>query len=164
MHKLLEMGDPSELQLLRQRVEELEEEAEQLRGDLERERSKSVVVKRAMTTLRGTLQPLYNGLRMVFGELDAAGIASEGTVGTESQSSSAPLDESRYAPWKTKFPGKTAEMIDALVRYEAGLTRKQLAGFVKIDPGSGSMSQCIFKLNKAGLIEKNGNLIRLRKL
>jgi hypothetical protein len=84
--------------------------------------------------------------------------------GAVSAPSNSPLDSSRYEPWKQKFPGQTATAINILAKYEAGLTRKQLAGFLRVEPGSGTMSQIIFKLNKAELIEKDGNIIRLRRI
>ena len=91
--------------------------------------------------------------------MDAAGVQSG-----ESAVSGGPLDPLRYAPWKEKFRGQTADAIDILIKYEGGLTRKQLAGYLRVEPGSGTMSQVIFKLNKADLIMKDGNLIRLRRL
>jgi hypothetical protein len=113
-----------------------------------------------MARLRSQVQPWYSALRALMGDLDAAGVEET----SSSPSASGPLDAARYLPWKNKYPGQTASAIDILCKYEAGLTRKQLAGFLGIEAGSGSMSQIIFKLNKAELIHKDGTNIRLKRL
>src|SRR6266849_3374332 len=118
MHKLLEMGEPDQLQLLRQRVEELESELEIQREKVQEARSQSSNAARALSRLRTQLQPWYSALRGIMGELDTAGVQS----GSEDSpaSSGGPLDPSRYAPWKEKFRGQTATAIDILVKYEVG--------------------------------------------
>lgn len=127
---------------LREELDDLREEFEAFRSEVREERRQ----------LAGILQ---SG-RVVFG--------GNGEMPASSPSSTGPLDPSRYAPWKEKFRGQTAAAIDILVKYEAGLTRKQLASFLRVEPGSGTMSQIIFKLNKAELVIKDGNVLRLKRL
>jgi hypothetical protein len=150
-------------ELLQRRIHRLEGELEDARAALREEREKTSAIVRAHAALQRALHPFYDGLRMVYGHLDTSagpGTASDGG----SSSPSGPLDGNRYQPWKDKFRGQTAEAIDILVKYEAGLSRKQLASFLRVEPGSGTMSQVIFKLNKAELIVKDGNLIRLKRI
>jgi hypothetical protein len=156
---LLEMGhNPHED--CERTIAELEHDLEIEREKVREARAQMAASAKALARLRSQLQPWYAALRSLFGELDAAGV----DAGATSTSSSGPLDAARYAPWKEKYRGQTADAIDILVKYEAGLSRKQLASFLKINSGSGSMSQIIFKLNKADLIEKDGSLIRLRRI
>lgn len=136
-------------------AEPVDENAE-LREELSDLRAEFGNFKESYERDRNQLASLLHGLRAVFG--------GSGEMPASSPSSTGPLDPSRYAPWKEKFRGQTASAIDILVKYEAGLTRKQLASFLRVEPGSGTMSQIIFKLNKAELIVKDGNLLRLKRL
>jgi len=131
-----------ELATLREEVSDLRAELEDLKSAYEQDRNR--------------LGNLLHGLRAMFG--------GETVPSSAPSSGSGPLDPSRYAPWKEKFRGQTSNAIDILVKYEAGLSRKQLAAFLRVQPGSGSMAQIIFKLNSAGLIVKDGELIRLKRL
>lgn len=135
----------------------VDDEVTTLREELNELRSEFDELKSAYQSDRDRLGNLLHGLRAVFG-------GNGESTPSQSSSSSGPLDPSRYAPWKEKFRGQTASAIDILVKYEAGLTRKQLASFLRVEPGSGTMSQIIFKLNKAELIVKDGNLLRLKRL
>ncbi|MGA3168350.1 MAG: hypothetical protein ABSF14_19790 [Terriglobia bacterium] len=148
--------DPS---LLQRKIERLEGDLEDAREELAETKEQLAAVSRGQAKLKQALQPVYDGLRMIFGELK--NVAADNVSPSQS---SGPLDSSRYEPWRQKFRGQTANAIDVLVKYEAGLTRRQLAGFLRVEPGSGTMSQIIFKLNKAELIEKDGSNIRLKKL
>ena len=140
-------------------IEQLEEDNEGLREQVRELKEKLLSVSRGQVRLKQTLAPLHDALKMIFGELKDVE-ANEPSV----SSSTGPLESSRYEPWRQKFRGQTANAIDILVKYEAGLTRKQLASFLKVEPGSGTMSQIIFKLNKAELIHKDGNILRLRRV
>ena len=138
------VDEQDEVSQLREELSDLRAEFEDFKSNYEQERSQ--------------LGAMLHGLRAVLNG------AVEAPASYASPSASGPLDPSRYAPWKQKFPGQTAAAIDILVKYESGLTRKQLASFLKVEPGSGTMSQIIFKLNKAELITKDGNVIRLKRL
>lgn len=161
MRGLLEAPEPIETDILKRRIEDLEQELQNERLKAQEERARSSGALKSLARLRSQLQPLYGALRAVFGELDSVGIEPNGNT---PETSSGPLDAARYAPWKEKYRGHTASAIDILVKYEAGLSRKQLASFLRVEPGSGTMSQIIFKLNKAELIVKDGNLLRLKRL
>lgn len=153
MHKLLEMGEPSELQLLRQRVEELEGELENSRDALEREKKKSIVAIRAMGTLRGILQPLYNGLKAIYGELDAAG--AQGMQPSDSQA------DGKWEIWKRKLPGKTAEIIQALLDHGEMTVKQMMAA---THTGQNTVYGITAKLGELKLLNKNGGKFSLREL
>lgn len=164
-HGLLEGPPKSTEEYLRERIAQLEDELrldkEHLSQAVSDARKQSMNANRAIANLRRQLEPLYSALRMVFGEIESAGATIE-TV--ESAGVAAPINAGKYEPWKQKFPGKAADMIQALVTYENGLTRTQWAKFTNQDARSGSFSQNIFKLNSAGLLEKSGDKYRLKRL
>src|SRR5579859_6937738 len=114
--QLLEMGEPSEAQVLRNRVDELQAQLAEARKHaneaVQDARQQAMAANRALAKLRQHLQPLYSALREVFGEVDAARIEVSGE--SPSASTSGPLDPARYAAWKEKYPGQTASAIDIL--------------------------------------------------
>lgn len=156
--KLLHQGeivDDPRADIKQQQIDVLDRKIREKKAELED-------INAAGKAIASRLYNAYLALQAFFEIHDAPVGAS--APANPTNSSTGPLDISRYAPWKNKYPGQTAQAIDILVKYEAGLSRKQLAGFLGIASGSGSMSQIIFKLNKADLIIKDGDLIRLKRL
>lgn len=140
-------------------------EIETLKRELEDERRKGKSAASAIKAIQKHFKAEFMVLRAVFGEIEAIGLGDDDVPAQRSGGSlHTPLDSSRYAPWKEKFKGQTAAAIDILVMYEAGLTRKQLASFLKVAPGSGTLTDVIYKLNRAELIEKDGKVVRLRRI
>lgn len=143
-----------------QLIESMQDEIEQLRSDLlvaKAESARAVQqANRAVAKLRNILSPLYGGLRELFGEMDTFG--GDETVAK-------PVTDSRakavWESWKQKMPGKSAEFIDILL-----LHGEQTAAQLKITGrcASDTVYQTIHKLNKAGLINKNGGKFSLKKL
>lgn len=166
MQRLLNSPEPGERDLLRKRIEELETEVAELKAQLAQANSRDTKAGIALSRLRRELEPLHVALRMVFGELDSANIPTDATRGggTDDGGGRAPLDPAKWEPWKRKYPGKCADMIDCLLTYEGGLSRTQLAAFTKQDRGSGNYRANISKLNSAGLIEESGGKLRLLPL
>jgi predicted transcriptional regulator len=112
---------------------------------------------RAMSELRRQLGPLYKALQMVFGELDAAGVdeapAASGSVNARMAAV--------WQNWKNKIGGQPAQLIDAFLLH-GEMTSGQIAIAIGISPKN--VAQVVHKLNKAGLIQKNGNNFSLKKL
>jgi len=137
--------------------EEISTLREQLR-DAQREASAAKRdAARALANLRKQLGPLYQALQMVFGELDAAGVE-------EPSAASGPVNARTSAvweSWKSKLPGRTAQIIDALLLH-GEMNSTQIA--IAIGIHRNNVPQLIFKLNKAGLIDKNGTKYSLKKL
>lgn len=139
-------------------ADELREENRELRAQLSEARREAQAAKRdaaqALTALRKVLSPLYRALQQVFGELDAAGVGD-----------SAPATDARvssvWEAWKSKIGGQPAQLIDAFLIH-GEMTAAQIAIAIRIHPKN--VAQVVHKLNKAGLIQKNGNLYSLKKL
>lgn len=110
----------------------------------------------ALGALRKQLSPLYRALQAVFGELDAVGIEdSPGAAPNPSRTSAV------WESWKSRFPGRPAQVIDALLLHGA-LNQTQIA--LAVGMTRNNVPQLIFKLNKAGLIDKNGDKYSLKQL
>lgn len=100
--------------------------------------------------------PLYRGLQEVFGELDVSGITD-----TEPGHSSA--NHAVWDQWKVKLGANSllAKAIDSLLLHKE-LNRTQLR--IQLGCATGSVTNVIVALNKAGLINKNGGKISLKQL
>lgn len=120
---------------------------------------------RALSNLRRQLGPLYRALQMVFGELDAAGVVdAPGEPPAAGRTSAASAPDSRVSAvwdaWKSKM-GTAAKIIDAL-QIHGELNTQQLAVVVGLHRTT--IPALILKLNKAGLINKNGGRFSLKQL
>lgn len=158
MAKLLEMGDPSELDILRQRVEELEEQVEKYKADARKAMEDSARTSHSLSFLRKQLEPLHRALRGVFGELDAAGIGVE-----ETRTPGGPLQPqspSAWQAWKNQLPPSCGKIIDALLVQP--LTSTQLKSMCKVSYET--VRQSLLILSRNSLIEKEGDLNRLKRL
>jgi hypothetical protein len=145
---------------LSERMEELEAENREHRQrirDLEMELSRTKRENaRAIASLRQVLSPLFSGLKQIFGEMDAIG-------GAES-TSEAPTDSKKskvWEMWKSRLGEGCAKVIDALMLHgEMNTTQLSIAtGYHRT-----SIPAFIFKLNKAGLLNKNGGRFALKEL
>lgn len=142
------------------RIAELEEELRETRASLSAANREVQQAKnegaRALAALRRQLSPLYRALQAVFGELDAAGT---------DDTSSATAPDSRTAAiwnaWKTRLGGQCAKVIDALL-VQTDMNTTQLA--IAIGTHRNNIPNLIFKLNKAGLINKSGGRFSLKSL
>jgi hypothetical protein len=152
--KLLEAGEPDETQLLRERVEELEEELRIEHAKVLEARSHSANASKALMRLRSQFQPWYTTLKMLMGELDGAGVDGSGEVST-------PQANAKWESWKRKLGGKQAEFIDALLEH-GEMTGAQLKVACKC--GQQTVYDTIAKLNKAQLLDKNGGKFSLKEL
>lgn len=130
----------------------LREQVRQLNEDLRTERSKAGQSESGVKELRHILTPLYRGLQKIFGEIDDMGLTD---------SSSPTQGNPKWDLWKKRFPGRGAECIDTLLVHEQ-MNTKQLSTALKCDPRT--LAQLIYKLNQAGLIQKNGNMYSLKEL
>jgi chromosome segregation ATPase len=153
-------------------IDQLERQVAKLRGELSDARHELTRVRedsnRALTHLRQTLSPLYRSLQRVFGELDDAGVSDVAGASAAAQGvSPAPASgtDARvtavWASWKEKFSPACGKVIDALLLH-GELNSVQIKVAARI--GSGTVSESIGRLNKAGLITKNGNRFSLKVL
>lgn len=138
----------------------LEERADRLELELRDERRKNQAIEKGVGELRTILSPLYQALGMVFGQIDAMGFS-----GVE-PSTSAPVTKSSPAweSWKQKMGANSAaaKIIDMLMLH-GKLNNTQ----IRIHLGTSRMQtvyDAISKLNKAGLLNKNGDEFSLKEL
>ena len=135
----------------------------ELESELAREKAKSRSVERGAQKLRQQLSPLYQALGMVFGEIETMGIGDSGE--SSSPSSSDPRKAAVWDSWVEKLGGKDSfagKMIVALLQHGA-LTSKQIA----IHIGTKRMQtvyETTLKVNKAGILDKNGDRFSLKEL
>ncbi|HET6220157.1 MAG TPA: hypothetical protein VFE27_24225 [Acidobacteriaceae bacterium] len=143
---------------MRSLQQELANRNEQLR-DLEKqlrdERKKTHALEVGVAQLRQVLEPLFRGLQMVFGEIDALDIEARQSHPQAQKSSAA------WESWKQRLGGQTAKAIDALLLH-GSLTQTQLR--IHIGCARGSVPGIVYQLNKAGLINKDGNQISLKDI
>jgi len=150
-----------------ERIERLERENRQLRRErddaqVEARRAREDAA-RALTALRRQLQPLYRALQAVFGEIDAAGLAESMPLdpGSASASASDPRVSAIWQSWKTRLGPQCGKVIDALL-LQPGMNTTQLA--IAVGTRRQNIPNLIFKLNQAGLIDKNGGRFSLKEL
>jgi len=136
-------------------IDTLRLQVRQLEESLRQERAKVMQVESGVQKLRAVLGPLYNGLQMIYGEMDAMGVL-------ESPSSAmAPQVSRAWENWKQKLGGLPARFIDALLVH-GSMTQTQLR--IAVGCAAGSVAGVVCTLNKAGLINKNGGKISLKEL
>lgn len=107
--------------------------------------------------LRRQLSPLYRALQQIFGELDAAGV--EDSAGSSANAN--PRVAAVWDAWKQKLPPACGKIIDALLVH-GELNSAQLRVACRL--GTSTVTDAIYKLNKAGLINKNGGRFSLKQL
>lgn len=120
---------------------------------LRKEKQKTEVIESGVQQLRAVLTPLYKALQHIFGEIEEMGIGNASSV--------APKHAAIWEDWKQKMPGNPAKAIDALLLHGA-MTQTQLR--IHVGCATGSVSDLVYKLNKAGIINKNGGKISLKEL
>jgi len=141
------------LDLLRQRVEDLEVK---LQDALQREQEaiqKLLGSNRATIEIRRQLSPLYGALKQLFGELDTFGTDAPTMNGNQ------PIPSSVYDAWKQRLPPACGRVIDALLVQPMGYG--QLKNYCKM--GASTLDQALAKLRANNLIEKDGTQNRLKK-
>ena len=145
-------------------IADLEADVRGLRDELRYAHAEAAKARRdaarAVGQLRQQLTPLYRALQAVFGELDAAGV--EDAMPTSS-APTAPTSRTAaiWESWKARMPGGPAKIIDALA-LQSDMNTQQLA--IATGVHRNSIPAMIYKLNKAGLLNKNGGRFSLKAL
>ena len=127
-------------------------EIQRLNSELDAARRENA---KTISALRRQLTPLYQALRIVFGEMDAIG------EDTRENAAVNPKVSAVWESWKQKLGGKQAEFIQALLEH-GSMTAIQLK--VATHTGTSTVPQVIYKLNTLGLIDKNGGKYSLKQL
>lgn len=140
------------------RIAELEDEVTRLRVDVSSARREASQAgreaTRALSALRQQLNPLYRALQDVFGELNAAG--TEDAAPTVNARTSVVWDS-----WKSRLGEGPAKIIDALLLH-GEMNTQQLA--IATGYHRTTVPGLIHKMNKAGLLNKNGGRFSLKAL
>jgi hypothetical protein len=143
-------------ELLRRKIARLEGELQDSQDALQDERKRSANGFRAQARLKQSLQPFYQALQMIFGDLEDVEVEPTG----ESAAATGPISERAYQAWKERLPPACGKIIDALLVQP--LTITQISSMCKMHYDTASKALGI--LSKNGLIQKNGNLNQLRRL
>lgn len=141
-------------------IYQLQGEVTRLRRELaiangEIARAKTDAAK-AVAGLRKQLTPLYRALQSVFGEIEAIG-GDDATAGAAPDARTAAIWQS----WKGRLGPQCGKVIDALL-LQSEMNTTQLA--IAIGTNRRNIPNLIFKLNQAGLINKNGGRFSLKPL
>jgi hypothetical protein len=126
-----------------------------LEGELRTERTKNAGIDRAVQNIRDALGPFYNGLRLLFGEIDTLGI------GESVVSSSSPRSSAVWESWKQRLGEGPAKVIDALLLHRE-MNTQQLA--IATGYHRTTVPKLVYQLNKAGLLNKNGGRFSLKEM
>ena len=132
---------------LQQQIESLRHALAAAEEELRQERAKNAQGAAAVAELRRVLSPLYNGLRIVFGQMEEMGMA-------EPSDRPDPRKRAVWEAWKTKMPGIPTKIIDALLLHGA-LTQTQLR--IHAQCARSSVPNAVMQLNRAGLINKSAD-------
>jgi len=141
----------------------LQLEIDGLKADLSEVRRQRDVMEAALRNLRAVLSPLFLGLKAVFGEIEATIGSDDGFSHPENpQGTMGPKPHNRQAwdAWKQQLPPACGRIIDAL--FVQPLMASQIATICKMHYDTATKSLAI--LSRNGLIEKDGNLNRLRRI
>jgi len=147
------LRDMARLRELERENDRLRTENAKLRLDVEEAMRAGI---RAVSNLRKTLTPLYSSLQVLFGEMEAVAgseTASEPRIG-ERQSKV-------WESWKQKLGGMSARFIQALLDH-GEMNAAQLR--VAMQCRQQTVYETASKMNKLGLINKNGGRYSLKEL
>lgn len=144
--EVVDDGRDQEVESLKEQIRDLESQLADALAATAREKRNAAL---AMGNLRRQLSPLYQALRSVFGELDAAGVGDE----------TAPSTDARWESVKKRMPGRPAEFIDLLLVHQP----MNVTQFVTLAKCSKQTAYNILsKLGQAGVVTNAGGRYSLR--
>jgi len=140
---------------------EIKKENDQLRAEVaelrEKLRQNQLLIdkeEQALSQIRTFLQPLYSGLTHLFEQMDSV-------TGAGAKTGEQPRNKVVWDSWKQKLGGQTAEAIDVLMLH-GEMNAEQLR--IHLRCARTHVYNVISRLNKAGIINKNGGRISLKEL
>ena len=159
--RLLE-GTIEQVDDAREELADLRNEVATVTLELHKERQKTRQMERGLVELRRQLTPLYRALQSVFGELDATGV-EVGNASASPHDVAAPDARVKavWDSWKSRLGDGCAKVIDAL-QLHGPMNTQQLA--VVTGYHRTTIPTYIYKLNKAGLLNKTGGLFSLKQI
>jgi hypothetical protein len=157
---LINMPDyPNQIASLERQLDGMTRRVTELEKELAEERAANHSNRRSVEALRTTLLPLYHGLQVVFGHVEAMGVSGE--AGAPQNGSQSDATRQVWDSWKQKLGGLTAQAIDILLLH-GPMNQTQLR--LQLRCASRSVTNIVGALNKAGLINKADGKITLKPL
>lgn len=150
-----------ELRRLRDEVESLRDQLDIANRQIESAKRES---SRRVAAIRDILSPVFNGMRVLFGELDQIP-ADSAPQSTPAQPSSNGGYSDKKAEvwnlWKQKLGNACSRIIDALLAHGT-LSRQQICIVTGIT--SNNLSGPLDKMRKAAILELNGGAYSLKQI
>ncbi len=145
----------------RQELQRLSDENRSLRREVEDLTEEKERATRTIKNLQRLLNPIYQGMRALFGEIElAVGEEVSGAPASTPFASQPSTADPRWESYKKRFPGKCADIIDALLVHETmGITA--LASFVGTSKQT-AWSACS-KLKAAGALDNSSGKWSLKR-
>jgi hypothetical protein len=160
MSILSPLPDPTaKLRELTEENARLADRVDELEAELRKERRKNETKEKGAEELMKFLTPLYQGLQMMFGHMEAMGVSASQTSTASGETD--PRTKAVWDNWKQKLGEGPAKIIDALLLHRE-MNTQQLA--IATQYHRTTIPALIFKLNKAGLLNKNGGRFSLKEL
>lgn len=159
--------EPDDTAAIRKEMADLRSEVATVTLELHKERQKTVQMTRGVAELRRQLTPLYRALQALFMELDTTGVEdTPPAAGANYGTSTGPLPSDArvkavWDSWKSRLGDGCAKVIDAL-QLHGPMNTQQLA--VVTGYHRTTIPTYIYKLNKAGLLNKTGGLFSLKQI
>jgi hypothetical protein len=157
-----ENGDQSELQRLRDVNRTLTRELHDVLDENEQLKQRVAVADAPIARLREKLTPFYRMLQAIFGDIEDLGPAAPDSPSNETPGASDPRAAAAWEEWKQRMPGAPAKIITALQKHGKADTT-QLCILIGTNRRQ-TVHDAIHKLNKSGLLDKNGGQFSLKKL
>jgi hypothetical protein len=147
------LPDPmEEIRRLRRENESLKSQLESANQEIHSNRQFASMQAEGVQNLRAALSPLFLAMKRIFGEMERSGFETFDP---------APKNTVVWDSWKQKLGGHTAKAIDVLMLH-GSMNRTQLR--IHLGCATGTVTNVVAALNKAGIINKNGNEISLKTL
>lgn len=131
-----------------------------VREELRLEKAKNASVEVGARELRGILHPLFESLKMVFGEMDAMGVDAAAATGA-TPSGPDPRKAAIWDSWKAKLPSGEGKAIDALLLH-GKLKTDQIR--IHIGCATRTATNIVSSLKSKGLVVKDGAHYSLKEL
>jgi hypothetical protein len=158
------IGTEQRIRELTMALEAADQRGDHLELELKAERRKNSTVEKGVAELRSILSPLYRALGMVFGQIEVMGVSETAANGPAASVISSPRATAAWESWKQKLgPNSAAAKIIDILMIHGELTHTQL----RIHIGTSRMQtvyDAVSKLNKAALLNKNGDKFSLKEL
>jgi hypothetical protein len=145
----------------RKELQRLEDENRSLRRELEDVAADKERATRTIKNLQRLLNPIYQGMRALFGEIELA-VGEETFAPNPASPTASPQNNAdpRWESYKRRFPGKPAAIIDALLVHDTmGITA--LSNFIGSHKNT-TWAACS-KLKAAGALDNSGGKWSLKR-